>query len=186
MKCAVTKRIVGFLMLLLAACGNEMTGNKYCSLYARFSFAPVSSISQLFSSCNSPGEWCAVVVTERNQLRFTKSSGDSGLANITADTKYFGLYPGLSGLIVGLPNIPEVGEMASVVTCYDLACRNCYEERSSAPRLTLQENGYACCSKCGRTYSLNNAGQVEGGTPGKPLYRYRVYYGNNTLTVSNP
>lgn len=134
------------------------------------------------------GEWCTISIDQTGRvILFSKPDGkEPGRANITALDGYKGFYMGLTGFIVGLPNIPEVGDIQPVVTCYDLACRNCYETRSTIPRLVLQEGGYAHCSKCQRTYSLNNMGQVVQGDGGQPLYRYRVYYGNNTLSIINP
>ena len=131
------------------------------------------------------GEWCTIKA-QNNQVLVAKPTGAPGIINITADVMYNGMYLGLSGLIVGLPNTPELGEDYPVVTCFDLACRNCYEERNTTPRLSLQEGGYANCLRCKRTYNLNNTGQVSKGDAGKPLYRYRVYYGNNTVSVDNP
>ena len=181
---------VGTLFFLLTSCSGELVTNKYCNLQARFSFSPVNSISQLYSSCESMGEWCTVVADGKRFL-FTKPDGSQGFANQLQMQGYSGFYMGISGFIVGLPNIPELGEMQSVVTCYDLVCRNCWEYRTIAPRLTLQEGGYAYCRRCQLTYDLNNTGQVShaAGTQGeanKPLYRYRVYYGNNTLNINNP
>ena len=170
--------------LLFASCSGELVSNKYCNLPARFVFTPVNSISQLYTSCESMGEWCSVEV-DGNRFLFTKPNGSQGIANRLSIQGYSGFYMGLSGFIVGLPNVPEVGEMESVVTCYDLACRNCYEDYYVARRLTLQEGGYAYCSRCRRTYDLNNVGQVSSGESGMPLFRYRVYYGNNTLNINN-
>ena len=171
--------------LLLASCGDEVVSSKYCSLPASFTFSPVNSISQLYSSCESMGEWCTIELTG-NQFLFTKANGPQGKANRTALKDYEGFYMGLSGFIVGLPNIPELGELVSVVTCYDLACRNCYEGTGyMTRRLALREGGYAYCSRCQRTYDLNNTGQVSQGEAGKPLFRYRVYYGGNKLIINN-
>ena len=177
--------VLSFSLLLLASCGDEVVNNKYCSLPARFTFTPVNSISQLYSSCESMGEWCSVTLSG-NTFLFTKPGGSEGKANRTAVDGYTGFYMGLCGFIVGLPNIPELGETVSVVACYDLACRNCYDETGyMTRRLTLREGGYASCARCQRTYDLNNTGQVSQGETGKPLFRYRVYYGSNTLSVNN-
>ena len=172
--------------LLLVACSDDMVSNKYCNLPARFSFSPVQSISQLYTSCESMGEWCTITLTLDDKLQFAKPTGTPGEWPRTKMEGYTGFYMGLSGFIVGLPNIPEVGEMFSVVTCYDLACRNCYEDYTVSRRMSLLEGGYARCSRCQRTYDLNNTGQVSQGTPGNPLFRYRVYYGNSTLSINNP
>lgn len=139
------------------------------------------------------GEWCTITTFTKDvdghnwvYVSFANPQGSTPWPLVKANS-YTGFYLGLSGgLIVGLPNIPEVGTEYPVVTCFDLACRNCYEVRNTTPRLTLQEGGYAFCSKCQRTYSLNNMGQVAKGDAGQPLYRYRVYYGNNTLSINNP
>jgi len=173
-----------FISVLATSCGDNVVSDKYCSLPAHFLFTPVNSISQLYTSCNSMGEWCTIKA-QNNQVLVAKPTGAPGIINITADVMYHGMYLGLSGLIVGLPDTPELGADHPVVTCFDLACRNCYEERNTTPRLALQEGGYAYCSRCGRTYNLNNTGQVSSGDAGKPLYRYRVYYGNNTISVDN-
>ena len=171
-------------LFFLTSCNDDLVSNKYCNLPARFTFSPVSSISQLNSSCNNPGEWCTITLSG-NKFYFTKSDGSQGEANRTAIEGYTGFYMGLSGFIVGLPNIPEMGESVSVVTCYDLACRNCYDNFSVTKRMTLQESGYAQCPSCNRTYNLNNTGIVSSGDAGKPLFRYRVYFNGNTLSINN-
>ena len=172
------------MSLVFASCDGELRNNKYCNLPARFSFTPVTSVPQLYSSCESMGEWCSIEATG-SQFLFTKPGGSQGKVNRTALDGYMGFYMGLSGFIVGLPNIPELGETMSVVTGSDLACRNCYDDFNVTRRMTLQTGGYAYCSRCQRTYDLNNTGQVSSGEAGHPLYRYRVYYGNNTLSINN-
>ena len=178
-------RKLGVLLLLLfCACNDDLVSNKYCSLPARFVFTPVNSISQLYTSCESPGEWCTITIKD-DKFYFTKTKGKPGEWPQVKLDGYTGFYMGISGFVVGLPNIPELGEMMPVVTCYDLACRNCYDEAYVARSLKLQEGGKAYCERCKRTYDLNNTGQVSQGEPGNPLYRYRVSYGNNTLVVNN-
>jgi len=176
------------VMLMTEACGEGIVANKYSSLPARFSFNPVNSISQLYSSCESQGEWCTIILSNK-KFYFTKASGSQGQANQTAQDNYSYFIMGLSGFIVGLPNVPELGMDYPVLTCYDLACPNCYAEQSVARRLTLQEGGFATCQSgsnpCRRTYNLNGEGIVSSGEAGKSLYRYRVYYGNNTLSINN-
>jgi len=180
--------VLWVFLLLLAGCGDGVISNKYCNLPARFDFRPVNSISQLYTSCESMGEWCTITLDNSgNKFLFSKPTGAPGEANRLAIEGYTGFYMGLSGFIVGLPNIPEMGESIPVVTCYDLACSNCHIETGyMTRRLILQEGGYAHCNRCLRTYDLNNTGQVTPQGPvGSPLYRYRVYYGNNTLSINN-
>jgi len=165
------------------SCSDAVVDNKYCQLPARFNFTPVTSISQLYTSCNSQGEWCTITYRDPKFI-FTNLSG-TGEANKTALAGYTGFYMGLSGFIVGLPNMPEVGADMPVLTCFDLACSNCYEAKSTTKPLTLQQGGYAHCASCQRTYNLNNVGIVSSGEAGRALYRYRVYYASDHLAIDN-
>ena len=68
-----------------------------------------------------------------------------------------------------------------------MACSNCYEESNIAKRMILQESGFAHCSRCQRTYDLNNQGIVSIGKGGRTLFRYRVNYlaSTGTLIINN-
>ena len=156
----------------------------YCELPAKFVFNYVNSISQLYSSCESMGEWCAICVVD-NKLFFKKANGSQSEANLLAVDGYTGFHMGIAGFIVGLPKTPEQGETKSSVACFDLACSNCYDNAYISRALTLQEGGLAYCSRCHRTYELNYNGQVCQGETGKPLYRYRVNYDKNILYIDN-
>lgn len=176
--------ILGLGLLMLGqSCGEEIISHRYCDLPARFSYSPVSAVSQLYTSCNSMGQWCTILATS-SQFVFSNPEGSTPVAR-TAVTNYTGFYMGLSGFIVGLPSIPEMGSDYPVVTCYDLACRNCYEEAHVTRRMTLNPGGTATCSKCQRTYNLNDQGLITKGEPGKSLFRYHVVYASNTLAINN-
>ncbi len=179
-------RLCFFLCLLLScvSCNDEMVSNKYCSLPARFTFYDTIKVPMLERACNNQGQWCSIEV-KNTYYHFTSFDGTNANWPISAVEGYSHFYMGLTGFIVGLPDIPELGEIIPIVTCYDLACRNCYDEAYVARSVTLQEGGLAYCSRCHRTYDLNNTGQVSQGDAGKALYRYRVYYGNNTLAINN-
>lgn len=178
---------VGAFILLLSSCSGELVSNKYCKLPARFAYEPVSAYATLYSSCESMGEWCTIRVSDDGtKFIFAKPTGKPDTPPITERDKQAGFYLGLSGLIIGRPNIPELDAHVPVVTCYDWACRNCYDDYGILKRMTLREGGEAYCSRCQRTYNLNNMGLVASGPEGNPLYRYRVYYGSNKLVVSNP
>ncbi len=176
------------LPLLFAGCDDA--DSLYSSLPAKFSYSPVVSMSQLYTSLNSQGEWCTIILNN-NYFEFTNLTG-TGKALRTAVSGYTGFYMGLCGFIVGLPNMPELGSSSPVVTCYDLACATCYHNRYVTKKLTLQSGGYAHCSSCDLTYNLNNSGVVSDlgnntfdYTETRSLYRYHVYYGNDVLSISN-
>lgn len=178
------KTLILFLaMTSLAACTNDaIVSNKYASLRARFTYTPVSAVSQLYTACNSLGEWTSIRAVNM-QFVFQNTSSSTAV-NRTAVNNYQS-YVCLSGFIVGLPTIPEIGADVPTITCYDLACSNCFRDRNVTKALTLQQTGKAYCTSCQRTYDLNNMGQVSKGEGGINLFRYRVYYGNNTLTINN-
>ncbi len=171
-------------MALWVGCtGDAIVSNKYSKFYASFSYNPVSAVSQLYSACNSMGEW-VIIRAVNSQFVFSNLTGET-VVNRTAVQNYSGYYMGLCGFIVGVPTIPELGATSPVITCYDLACSNCYHDRSVTKRLVLRSGGKAFCSTCQRTYDLNNIGQILQGDGGINLYRYRVYYGNNTISINN-
>lgn len=175
--------IRGFLLLALlfsvAGC-TKQAESFYANLPAFFRVQYVQSIPPLNAALNSMGEFATI--TQRNNVYIYSNTTTSLQRPITdADRNYLGL----SGFIVGLPNIPPLGSSVSQVVCYDLACPNCYEEQVVTREMKLQAGGTCKCSMCQRTYDLNNQGYVSSGSPGKSLYRYRVYFQNNTLLINN-
>ncbi|MBQ0049381.1 MAG: hypothetical protein KBT12_03955 [Bacteroidales bacterium] len=176
--------------LMLAASCSEVgvVSSRFCSKYAKFSVDNVISISQLYSACQSPGEWCTITA-ENDRYIFANLKGRTPI-NKVALGAYTGFYLGIGGFIVGLPNTNEPGYDTPMVTCYDLACSNCEKESGYLSiRLEMREFGFAACPKCKRSYNLNNTGTISAGEPGISLYRYRVYYSperyGGTLSVDN-
>ena len=157
----------------------------YCNLPAKFIFENAYQAPALYTACNSMGEFCTITYSkDGKQFVFKGSAKEPSYVNLTAIAGYTGFHLGLSGLIVGLPNIPEIGQTESKVVCFDLACSNCYQDYNITKPLVVQE-GTATCNSCKRTYDLNSTGFITKGEAGKPLYRYRVSYINTTLGVSN-
>ena len=76
-----------------------------------------------------------------------------------------------SGVIVGFGLLSD----PPVFYAYDAQCPNCYEN-DSRPRylLSMTSDGKAKCSRCGRTYDMNNSGIIIDGGPGEKLYRYHA------------
>lgn len=167
-----------FLLLVLSCAGQ--TEQYYASLPARFRVDYVQTIPPLNGALNSMGEFATI--TQRTSFYIYSNTQTSIQRPVTdADRNYMGL----SGFIVGLPNIPPLGSDVSRVVCYDLACPNCYEEQVVTRELQLQAGGTCYCRLCQRTYDLNNQGYVVSGSPGKSLYRYRVTYQNQVLLINN-
>lgn len=169
-------------MAALISCSDHVE-SRYSGIPAHFVYKNTNTVPQLNAALNNPGEF-ATIVLDRNYYRFTNLTGTTQV-NKTALNNYSAFRMGLSGFIVGLPNIPEPGMDISVVTCYELACPNCYRTQSVTRSLQLLEGGYAACTHCRRTYSLNNQGLVIAGDGGASLFRYRISYANNVLAIIN-
>ncbi len=187
MKRIVRSTLAAVVLLLTAGCDQDtLVSNKYSSLPARFSFPYVNSQAPLNHALNGQGQWCQIRI-QNNQIIFTNPAvTQPGKWDLVALQGYTGFYLGIgNGLIVGLPNMPEMGADMPVVTCYDLCCPNCWEQNTITKPLELHESGEATCARCQRQYNLNNQGVIAKGEQGKSLYRYRVFYNGNALSVDN-
>lgn len=165
---------------------DAVVSNKYSNIRARFVYSPVSMVPLLHDACapNSWNQWCTITF-DPNQIYFVNASNDTTRVLRTQIGNYTGILIGLSGFIVGQPPLFEMGYETSNVICYELACSNCFDKLTEKHVLTLKLFGKANCEHCHRTYDLNNLGIIQNGDKGIPLYRYKVYYSNNTLRVDN-
>lgn len=156
----------------------------YRGARVNFSYSYTNTIPELNSALGSYGEFCTIRSDGSNFI-FTGLKGSTTRPFTAIETR---VHPalGLSGLIVGLPNIPELGADQPRVMAFDLSCP-CYEEFDTTRNLTLFAGGQASCTRCGRTYDLNNLGIVIKGSSGRNLYRYHASYNQfgNSLTISN-
>jgi len=176
--------VLCLLSFVLSSCNDGTVSNKFCNLPARLTIENVQQAPVLFTACESMGEYC-YITSNGQQFLFTNAQGKTDPINILAMTGYSGYYLGLNGFIVGKLTIPEMGEDFVRVVCYDRACSNCYQNYNITKPLVLQTGGYAKCNSCGRTYNLNDIGNISDGPAGRPLYRYRVNYISNALVINN-
>lgn len=170
-------------MLALSACNSS--DGIFTRLPAYFVMDNVLQAPVLYTSLQSMGEFCTIRATNNKYEFASPTLPTPSYINATQLSNLSGFYMGLSGFIVGLPNIPELGQEQSRVVCFDLACSNCYHNSNITKRMQLQEGGYAHCHTCNRTYDLNNQGLVMQGEAGKSLFRYRVSYAGHTLLINN-
>lgn len=175
-------------VIALASCGKA--DNRFSSYDARFSYSPVTAVPNLYRACTSMGEFCSITYPPGNRYVIKSPSMPSAPDYIvrTAIQGYQEFILGLGGgLIIGLPNMPEMLEQESHVTCYDMCCPNCYKSFNTLKQLELRTDGTALCQSCNRTYDLNNQGIIARGDAGRSLFRYYVHYNSfsQTLTVNN-
>ncbi len=182
---------IGIKALLLCAaailpgsCGEAE--HTFCSLPARFHMDNVYQAAPLYTALNSMGEFCTISMEKTGKRYvFCGANGTPAYVNISAQGQYTNNWVCLTGFVVGLPNIPEMGQDQSRVICYELACSNCYNDFNITKPLMLKDAGYAYCKSCKRTYNLNSQGMVSDGEAGRTLYRYRVSHIGSSLVISN-
>ena len=172
------------IVYCLFACSGEEVNNRFCNLPARLNVENVQQAPVLFTACESMGEFCTIT-SDGQRFVFTNAAGKTDRINITASSSYNGYYLGLSGFIVGRLIYAEMGESNTSVVCYDRACSNCYQSYNITKPLVLLTGGYVKCNSCGRTYNLNDIGNISDGPGGRSLYRYRVNYIGNALVINN-
>ncbi|MBP3773912.1 MAG: hypothetical protein ILA34_01020 [Bacteroidaceae bacterium] len=176
---------LSFLLALLTfvACGDGDVQTTFARRRAYFRYEKVEVAFPLSTALNGPGRYCNIYL-EGNDIVFASLTG-TFRDPITAKAQYQS-YLSVDGFIVGQSNVPDMKTGTLLHLCFDRACPNCYEGSSITRPVTLQENGRAHCSRCGRTYDLNNLGIIIEGEKGIKLYRYRVYYsGGSTLLINN-
>ena len=119
--------------------------DKYSDFSAKFTYNPVSAVPNLYRACTSLGVFCSITVGAQKYLVKSPSTSHTDEISWTAIQGYnnFQLGLGGTGLIVGLPTIPEMLANESQVICFDLSCSNCHREYHITKRLELKIGGYA-------------------------------------------
>lgn len=180
---------------LLQGCNDEVT-SYYAQLPAYFRFQPVTAAPKtLLPALNSPGEWCIITRTPTHYIltsataRSAKNGGQPLTDNFPlSQLDQYGSISWVAGLIVGTPFTPEIGTNVCLPIVFDLACPSCFNSGGIKRSLTISSDYRANCTRCHRSYDLQNGGNiVSGGTSSvEPmLYRYRYEYSNDTFVVHN-
>ena len=168
--------------VLLAACSGETVESKYSKYRASFSLAPVNTIAPLNNAMSSYGDFCAIWA-DANYYYFKSLTSQTNV-NRTALAAYK-TYICIGGFIVGRASTTELGTADYPMLCYDRACPNCYHDDLIAHAMTLSNGGLAVCSRCHRTYDLNNEGVVVSGDKGRHLERYHIAYNGSSISIYN-
>lgn len=179
------KRRLGIVVaaLLLACSCSDDAEYVYSSYRAYFRYDQVLTTTPLYQALVTPGQYCLVWVS-RQYLKF-QSLTQSQDVLLTAVANY-DTFESLGGFIIGYSNVPDMMTGTLPIVAYDRVCPNCFEELGFYKALSLQENGFASCSKCSRVYDLNNLGVLYSGEEGIKLFRYKVAYnGSNLVYVNN-
>lgn len=179
--------VVGTLALLFSCVDDDES--PFARRPAFFRFSPVTAAPKtLLPALSSPGEWCTITLSTTSYV-FRSATGMTDTYPQTQLDAY-GRPTWVSGLIVGTPTVPELGYSDFAPVCYDAACPSCFEEDGITRQVVFTDLalGRVGCTRCRRTYDVNNGGIViEGATsPRDPrLYRYRCIYSNDAFVVQN-
>ena len=170
-------------LFLLASC--QKAEDLYSGYPAYFVLSPVTQAPELYTAVNSYGEFCTI--TPGTNAYIIANLKTSTPVPHTALDQHVIPVLGLDGLLVGLPNVPEMGYDQPRVVCFDLCCPNCYRDYGITRRVTLLAGGLARCPRCTREYDLNALGIITSDTTGIALFRYRTSYNpmSNTFIVQN-
>ena len=163
----------------LLAVGCLLTGCKadeeYSTWPCRFAYdnqAHPDATLALAINGGSRGMFCLITENTRNgrkYLQFLSNNGDSSEQPETAEEVQAKFILGLNnGIIVGFQTLNQ--EPYGGFVAYDVQCPNCVrrENNTTNPnyRVTMESNGIATCSKCGRQYDMNNNGLLRNAQEG--------------------
>lgn len=168
----------------LSGCADD-TDDFYSNYRAFFRYNYVLTTPPLLTAVGNPGMFCAINFPNGN-YHFVSSDGKNTYDYRPTAMDQYGKPECVAGFIVGMPNIPDFsGQFAPVA--YDLVCPECFTSTSIQRSLSIAQNGWATCSRCNRSYDLNNGGIVVQGEAGRKLLRYHVAYSpaQGVLVIQN-
>lgn len=160
-------------VMLLSGCGKAES--EYSTWACRFAYDNPNGDPVLASALGgTPGVFCLITeTTQRGQkcLFFESNLGNKSDKPIpeTAEEVQAKFILGLNnGIIVGFQAL--VTEPNRGFVAYDVQCPNCVRRENNTInpnyRVTMDSKAIATCSKCGKTYDMNNGGIITNGAEG--------------------
>jgi len=175
------------MAMLLASCNGESEYSSQHECYFLFDTSSIHNTSIIKNALNpeAPGTFVRISQAQRNgilyfdaQLNDGKTSESNKITTaIETQRKYvLGIY---NGIIVGYSTL------GNGLYAFDNLCPNCYNT-GRYQQLSWDNNGtWVKCSRCQRTYDLNNGGIIVTGEQGAKLIRYMAQYTGKILVVHN-
>lgn len=172
-----------WIAINFTSCNNDTVESTYAKYRAYFRYDNVMTTQPFYAALTGAGQYCSVYV--QNKRLYFSSLTKSDTVSLTA-VAYYESFISIDGFIAGLSNVPDMNTGTLPWVAYDRACPNCYENDGITHPLSLKENGFAYCTRCKRTYDLNNLGFLVSGDAGIKMYRYRIAYnGSNLVIIQN-
>lgn len=171
-------------LTLLTACSGDDAQSEYSKYRAALSLTGIETITPLRNALGSFGEYCTVTADLSGKYFQCSTLHSSQRVNRTGADAYH-VYTCIAGFIIGRSSLTEIGTGNYPLLCFDLACPNCYADDGISRALSLKEGGLAYCSRCKRTYDINDRGIVSDGKAGRKLERYHIIASASALMVTN-
>ena len=165
------------MTMLLSSCNGESEYSSQHECYFLFdtSIHNTSIIKNVLIT-KEPGKFVKISQSQKNGILCvdeelndgkTKESNKITTAKETQRKYTLGIY---NGIIVGYSSL------GNGLYAFDNICPNCYDA-GRYQQLTWDNNGTRVkCSRCQRTYDLNNGGIIVTGEQGAKLIRYMAQY----------
>lgn len=173
-------------MWALVSCGDTDVDGFYASERAFLRYDRVFTAAPLHSALSNPGMFCSIVVSN-GYFVFEGSDGQTCPPDqfTEIDNRVRPQY--VAGFVVGVPAVPDM-QTGSAPVAYDLVCPNCYADHALTRRLSFATTTTMTCSRCHRTYDLNNGGHVSSEAGGRKMLRYHISYnaGMGVVQITNP
>ncbi|MCH5307785.1 MAG: hypothetical protein J1E37_06840 [Prevotella sp.] len=160
-------------LLLLAGCKAD---DEYSVWPCRFAYDNMvhqdATLAAAMSNA-SRGVFCIISESTRSgkkYLNFQNSNGDSSEQPESAEEQQANFILGINnGIIVGFQTLNTDGANGGFVG-YDIQCPNCARRENNTVnpnyRVSIDDKGIATCSRCHKTYDLNNGGLIRNGQEG--------------------
>ena len=171
------------MAMLLASCNGESEYSSQHECY--FLFDTSTSIIKNALNPLAPGIFARITQSQQNGIPCIEIQLNDGISKDTTkittaketQRKYvLGIY---NGIIVGY------SRLGNGLYAFDNLCPNCYNT-GRYQQLSWDNNRTRVkCSKCQRTYDLNNGGIIATGEQGAKLIRYMAQYTGSVLFIHN-
>lgn len=173
-------------MLAFVSCGDTDVDGFYAAERAWLKYDRVFTAAPLHSALSNPGMFCSIVVSN-GCFVFKGSDGQTCPSDplTELDNRVRPKY--VAGFVVGIPAVPDM-QTGSAPVAYDLACPNCNADNALTRRLSFATTTTMTCSRCHRTYDLNNGGHVSSEAGGRKMLRYHITYNAaaGIVQITNP
>ena len=170
----------------LVSCGDTDVDGFYAAERAWLRYDRVLTAAPLQSALSNPGMFCSVVVSNGCFVFQGSDGGTCPPDPLTElDNRVRPQY--VAGFVVGIPAVPDM-QTGSAPVAYDLVCPNCYADHALTRKLSFDLPTTMSCSRCHRTYDLNNGGHVSSAEGGKKMLRYHITYNAavGQVQITNP